>query len=502
MSSPTSIDDLPAEIICELFKLLPLKDLVACSAVNRRWRSIFSTFKLYRLVTIDDLLDYHINFCNSNRSVEQVELCHPTTFSHLADRPLLSSLKHLALCGDLPGFDLSKLNGFGQLAHLEIYFELGETNLNLNLPKLKILEFHCFNYYCHVSIDCPELSFLVYGDFDEDNLLNLKHPETIRKLDTDMFRPSKLAQFKNVECLRTTELKNLSKATLRSMPKLKELHFNEKIGRLIRHQYSRNGEIKRTLRQFMDDLKELDRSNFKFRFAGFQLTEATLNEFDFGAELIRRIRDLAPEEYFYARNYHHIDPDDTLEFVYLLDYSLLLRNSVEEIPMCFFEKFTGVKSIVTNGRIEDADHFLNFLKSFSLLKSLTLNRVQLKQEFYDRLPAFAHSLIELVVVGCEPQLNFDFIGRMPFLMRLPINQKLSIKSFLSLIKHFDRLAEGFCYLRSKENTFFIQKKKGSKVYEVSEDHFQWMFEAESKEKMVAFVEQLQSDTVEMGQEFD
>ena len=52
------------------------------------------------------------------------------------------------------------------------------------------------------SIDCPELNVLVYRETTNASLLKVKHPETIRKLETSMFGP-KLAPFKNVECLVT-----------------------------------------------------------------------------------------------------------------------------------------------------------------------------------------------------------------------------------------------------------------------------------------------------------
>ena len=71
--------------------------------------------------------------------------------------------------------------------------------VTLNLPKLKILVFYWFELSPPLVVDCPMLSVLVYdGEYKET--VKLKHSETIRKLDTWM-SGSKLAQFKNVECL-------------------------------------------------------------------------------------------------------------------------------------------------------------------------------------------------------------------------------------------------------------------------------------------------------------
>ena len=94
MSSSTTIDNLPTEMICELFKHLTPKDLLVCSMVNKRWHSIYADFKVRRLVTTDDLLDYYLNWCDSNQAVQEEELCHRNLFNFLVDKPLLSNLNH------------------------------------------------------------------------------------------------------------------------------------------------------------------------------------------------------------------------------------------------------------------------------------------------------------------------------------------------------------------------------------------------------------------------
>ena len=64
---------------------------------------------------------------------------------------------------------------------------------------------------------------LVYRESQDANLLQVNQPETIRKLETNMVG-AKLAPFKNVECLVTRQFEAIRKATLQSLPKLKELH--------------------------------------------------------------------------------------------------------------------------------------------------------------------------------------------------------------------------------------------------------------------------------------
>ena len=162
MSSPATVDDLALEMLCELFKHLNPRNLAACSMVNKRWHSAYSSFRVHRLAIIDHFnrkcLFRHLDkWYYSRRNFEVKELCPPDNFSRLVFKPLLSNLKHLALSysyGQCQFTDLNKLNVFGQLKHLEININLGGKKVNLNLPRLELLAVHCKNRGL-LSIDCP-----------------------------------------------------------------------------------------------------------------------------------------------------------------------------------------------------------------------------------------------------------------------------------------------------------------------------------------------------------
>ena len=176
---------------------------------------------------------------------------------------------------------------------------------------------------------------LVYNEHENARLLEVKHPETIRKLETNMFGP-KLARFKNIESLLTQKLEVISEATLLSLPRLKELHYSAPISELWRWNSSRAGRLARVkgaLRNFLDDVKLLKGSDFKFTFAGFQLTKVMLDQIDFGVKVIvsfpRGIRsecEVVSNEYVYTRNYHLIEPG-AVHFVRSVACSRLMRNS-------------------------------------------------------------------------------------------------------------------------------------------------------------------------------
>src|SRR5699024_5505789 len=124
-------------------------------------------------------------------------------------------------------------------------------------------------------------------------------------LDTDMVDPRWLAQFKGVECLATRNMQAISKATLLPLCRLRELHYNVDIGSVVVNE-SFNGpgaldRVKRTLNQFLNEAKQLRGSDFRFRFAGFQLTNVSVNQIDFGVGMNEFQPELVDDQYVYLK---------------------------------------------------------------------------------------------------------------------------------------------------------------------------------------------------------
>lgn len=94
MCSPaTSIDDLPIEMICELFRhLFNLNDLITCSMVNKRWHSIYTDFRVHRLVTFGDFECSPREWCHPDRAINDDELSPQDVFERLVDKPLLAKI--------------------------------------------------------------------------------------------------------------------------------------------------------------------------------------------------------------------------------------------------------------------------------------------------------------------------------------------------------------------------------------------------------------------------
>ena len=444
-------------MISKLFKHFGLKDLAACSLVNKRWNSIYEAFRLHRLVAFDNFKSYKLGrWIHPDRRMDDQELCPLKIFDRLVEKPLLSNLKHLALLDHATEFDTNKLNQLGQLVHLEI---INGMPVNLCLPKLKVLVFRSARSK-PLSIDCPELNVLVYDEGSNQSLLEIKNPETIKKLVTNMFGP-KLARFKGVECLVTREFQEISKATLLSLPRLNELRCNEEIRWYLNESEGTIDGMKQALKGFLDDVELLRSADFKFTFAGFQLTKTMLDQIDFG---VQDGSEDECDEYIYMKNYQLLSPDCQLDFIHNVDYTLLMLHAPEQIPDdFFFEKFAGLTSIEAS-EVRDENHFLRFIKSQRLLKELHLSVLQLSQTFYDQLPVLAPFLGYLALEDpdetegedTELRLNFDFIGQFKRLAILRIEREVPFRSMISLVKSICKLGPGSFHFNFNEINFRIK----------------------------------------------
>ena len=497
-TSTTSIEDLPWEMISELFKNLPPKDLASCSLVNKRWHSIFTAFKLHSLVATDS--DGLFRWYHSKRPIQEAERCRRWMFLRLAKKPLLSNLRHLAVLTPMyeSGFDLNDLNRFQQLVHLEImYFPHEQKRTHLSLPKLKVLAFPEWNYHCVLSIDFPRLSTLLYvGDNGIASLLKVKHPETIRKLETNMFGEI-LIQFKSVDCLVTKEFEAISTATLLSLPNLRELRYNGNV-RYRFEKESRRGagmidRLKKMLSEFLDQAKKLRGSDFLFTFAGLQVTN--VDQIDFGVQVHEKSgREYVHMEYIYMKNYHHLE-SGPIDFVHQADYTLLLSYATGEFPLCFSQKFPNIYLVYATAKVQDVDHFLWFLKSLRSPSRLKLVETGLGQAFYDQLPAVAPSLLglHLAVGHCEDrlQVNFDFLGRLSRLSDLVIEPVLYLESLPSLTRSLGRLEECNFHVQSSKESFKIRKEPNSTQWDIRGASRAGRLLLENPEEILNFFEDLQ-----------
>ena len=498
-SLATTINDLPDEFISKLFKYLALSDLGVCSMVSKRWHSIYADFRLDRLLVIGNR-EFETTVLNNPYGGIENRRCIPKIFRRLLDKPLLMNLQDLYLFRYDLEFGLNGLNRLSQLVNLHIKIDDAyRGSLNLTLPKLKTLKFHYGNVRCPVSIDCPELNELTYsGELANENIPDVKNPETIRKLDTDIFG-RKLSPFKNVDCLMTRKFEAICRDTLQSLPNLKELHFVRDIQYVFTSRF--HGEIgtldrmKRTLREFLYDASTLSGPEFRFNFAGFPLNIDRLN-FDYGMK-VEGNRESVCNEYIYMKNYQLIDPDTTMDFISEINYSDLMKYVVGEFPNDFSKKFHNIKKVIVSDAefVPDEVHLLRFLSSLRQLKKLELDHSGLSQWFYDRLPATVRMLDELTLGSASPHVvhelpsNFDFINKFFRVSELYINRNLSSVAYASLVRRLAKIEVCKFYLQTKHNRFLVQKRRNSKKYHIHEPNYGFRkdIEAEDPDEIVNFL---------------
>ena len=464
---PAIIEDLPPEMICELFKHLSVVDLATCSQVNKRWRSIYAAFKVEALAVTNDVEDKWIY---SNRKIEEFEFCRPEHFSKLADQPLLSNLKQLALFRRSKQFALDQLQSFTKLVHLEIVVHPRDEALNH--PELSVLVFH-HSISSSLSIDCPKLRVLVYEEHEPSNLLDVKHPEAIRELQTNMVGP-KLDRFKSVQYLVTPEIEAISRATLQSLPGLKKLHFDEDIaGAFWSFRPNEAGALDRmklTLREFLNDAKALRMFGFQLRFAGLRITTETLDQIDFGVR-VEAGREKVCNEYVYLKNYDLIE-QDAMRCIREVNYGRW--NAVGEFPVSFGQKFTGIETVFLGDKpVQDARDFGLFLKSLKFLKDLRLDSSESKlgQRFFDQLPTFAPSLAKLYMEAHDQAgrlFNFKFVFKLPRFRELTLAGHLTYGESVSVARLSDDLEQAMVtfWLGSDESSLQVVKQGGASLWSV------------------------------------
>ena len=501
MKPQTSIEDLPPEMIWELFKHLSLEDLCACSLVNKRWHSLFADFKVDTLVVyeqdvLDDWFETEISrWTYPNRRFQVHELCETGLFFNLAGHPQRSKhLKHLALPlqFDEEWMDLGMLKSFSQLQHLEIV--MGDSERTLSHSSLEVLVC-CDTNYNRLSIDCPKLRVLVYDE--RENLLDVKHPETIRELQTNM-AGRKLDRFKHVESLVTSRTGAISKATLKSLPALKKLHINTDIESAFLDFRSREAvaldRMKRTLREFLGHVQQLKRADFQFRFAGFELTNVDVDQIDFDVQ-VEEGRETVCDYSVYLKNFHLIEPD-ALHFIHEVNYSRLTSKVAGDLPSGFLEKFTGVDEVYVRSAIQDDRQFRCFLKSLRSCRSLWLDYSQLGRDFYDYyLQRLAPSLETLHMSAYDPTgllFDFDFLYELPRLKEFSLSGALSLETIESVVPLFECLEDvqvKFDF-ECKYRDVYCKKKRRTHL----DYRFKWSVHVEDREpknywkEMLGFLE--------------
>ena len=345
-----TINHLPPEMVIHLFRNLNLSELIEKKLVCKLWNDLISThLKITRLVIDLNQRKKDPWWLLSQQVDEYREVCHPNLFVSQHRNQILTNLKYLRiqLFDSWDDFNLNDLNGFVQLVQLEVRCKVsGELiKIDWSLPNLEVLNFQFHKTAgvgsLRISIDCKKLKSLFYYE-DENDLIELKTPETITTLEGD-FNGWKLAKFKNVEIYKChTRSEIINGWSIPKLPKLKVLEMCEEL-EAFKNVLDWPDTVKRFLKQLLADLRKELRPDLRLFFAGIEISDDLfVDRLDMRTiQASQGFIEKTSNEHFYFGDY----PEDgkpklqnELAFVENADYNRLM-SLVHEIPPDYFRRF-------------------------------------------------------------------------------------------------------------------------------------------------------------------
>lgn len=409
------MDTLEPKLIGQIVSHLALADVINCQAVCQHWSSAIASHLRVTRLRVETSFDANFKWFHTEQPSIERESVHPDLFLAELDNEILAGLQYLSI-GERPAnFELSKLSQFNELIQLELLDCLRTyERLTLQLPDLQVLYLGYNAKEATITIESSSLQVLAYGEAVDKDLLQVSEPLTVKRIHSNL-NGERLARFRNVERISTTDCLPLIESTLTDLEQLKEIRVDEFINYLIYGPEQAN--LKEQLENFMNRKKELER-DLKVVFAGVRLDDQT----DYAFE---------SPEHFYVANYERLD--ERLPFVPNVNYSTLLHLFKKQLPEDYHSKFHGLTGVKTDGPI-DTEHFLWFLKSLHLpVRELYMCNSGCDQSLYEQLATFDQVEVFNLTEGKEPELSFNFITKWPLLVVLQIDQDLSPRSLRSLL---------------------------------------------------------------------
>lgn len=116
-----------------------------------------------------------------------------------------------------------------------------------------------------------------------------------------------------------------------------------------------------------------------------------------------------------------------------------IERVAPKLQASFLKRFAGLSQICVNKRVQDVQRFLDFLKKFDNIVTLTFTRSDQPQDLYDRLPE--HCAVESLEIIRIVQ-DFDFLFRLKSLTHLYVSQSVpsSLKKFWIILNLFRSLS--------------------------------------------------------------
>lgn len=458
MNQQIKLDDFDDYMVLEvIFQHLDLIELLKCRLVSKKWKNLIDKIKIRELIVSKSTPMGIRRYCwyHSNRLIYYKNSFHSLNLFSMnvpMFQNLTKNLKYLNITFDLiqndQQFNISHLNNFKQLEHLNLCCIEMKESVKLVLPELRILcfdelqdmlspLFEIFNSNI-LTVDSPKLEILFLNYIEKFELV---HYESVKRLQigSSFIDEQFLNSFTNLEYLQCDHFQLLSANALNYLPNLKELNCNYKSSLLM---FGEN------FKEMIKNLLEQKFNGLKINFLGIQLRDDCFN---FESNLNDPI-DL------HVKNYENLC--NNLNWFNAFNYSRFMELTNNQMPNDLFKKYTNIQIVIAN-KIVNQIHFINFLKNCKKLSKLTISNsslnVSLDQAFYDQLGSFT-SLIELTIRDTNNiQINFEFILHLQQLHYFQTTNEMTTDLVLKSIKQNNYLSL-ICF-ENCGNVYLIQKNE-------------------------------------------
>lgn len=295
-------------------------------------------------------------------------------------------------------FDEELCQKLGFTDHQSAFFQ-NELNLpigldhtiQLNLPNLKSIEFDQIQGIYDLTLDTPKLSKIRLWDCGSLKL-DLVH-ESVEHLVTDYAKHLNVEKQKNLKYYYCSFLTTISSTFLSSLQHLKEIHLDG---------YFKTFEIHRQRLQY-------NRPDLKIYYFGLLVNDPSdpINTFPFDYFSNRVVN-------CYVQNYQRL-ADEVLFYMWF-DYTPIERV-VPTVQVNIWNRFVKMNDIRVDQPVRDTGDFLNFLKNFDNLETLSFSCKQ-PQRLFDQLPNYCS--VQTLTIGSSVK-DLEFLFKLSHLVDLSMH---------------------------------------------------------------------------------
>ena len=478
--SQLAIDQLPELCLKKIFGYFGPKDLAKCKAVNRRFKLYADQLGIPELIVrvYNPKEEYPCRWYLTDRRIEWKHSINRQEFKSIQTlQPQLRQQLKFLFIDSFEVTDLEFINGCKHLEHLEARepnrgSSLPERALpnhspsEWTLPNLKVLCFHSWNYH-RMVLKTPSLQVLHCRRLKK---VEIKYPETIKKLECEYLDNKKIAHFKNLEVFRCEAYAGVLDRVVPGKSKnLKELRLRINFENA---EFQESYELfRKSLDTFLSRMaKSKGGEKLKIFFNDVRLINADqLEDFTF----------MSHPWNFYLKNFKHITAGRRFGMT-RINYSDLMTLLVTELSSDFFEKFPSIRTVeVTDST--DLDQLIWFLKNTRILRELVLSSsLGDLQRLLDNLPNNNDRLTYLKITEnhANAVTDFSFIQQLTSLFTFATD--LQVEGALDLAEKLFKQIASFQEFKSKTpwNEEMVIRRDHP-----PEDHFEISFSEDKTRKI-------------------